>query len=158
MQKQKQSHKPKQKAQPKKAVGEPVDEMSDADMLKQMQTGGNNAAPAPSALPEQPSGDAAFASSEKHLTPPPLGRDGPVEYAEPASTTNEYRAAAKGMLSELPVNTCNEEWVMVDGGDGEKKSPLPELEKFKSECLATICQFIKSRGHKVPEVRFASAA
>eukprot|EP01043_Picozoa_sp_COSAG02_P010845 COSAG02_NODE_391_length_23237_cov_42.467672_5_plen_808_part_00 len=152
-QKAKQPQKSKQKAQPKKAVGEPVAEMSDADMLKQMQTGGNSA-PAPSAAPEQSSGDTAFAKSEKHLTPLPLGRDGPVEYAEPTPTTNEYRAAAKGMLSELPVNTCNEEWVMVDG---EKKSPLPELEKFKSECLTIICQFIKSRGHKVPEVRIALA-
>ena len=41
--------------------------------------------------------------------------------------------------------------------DGEKKSPLPELERFKSECLTIICQFIKSRGHKVPEVRIALA-
>ena len=108
--KQNQAPKRTQKAQAKKAVGEPVEEMSDADMLRQLQTSSSSscAAPVPSAVPEQPSGDAA-----------------------------------------------SEEWVMVDESDAEKKSPLPILEKFQSECLAIICQFIKDRGHKVAEVRMS---
>lgn len=153
-QKQKQTQKPKQKEQLKKAVGEPVEEMSDADMLKQLQTGGSSSAPVASPAAEEPTGDAAFANSEKHLTPAPLGRDGPVEYPEPGLVNNEYRAADKGMLTDLPANTCNsEDWVIVGKGDGEIKSPLPMLEKFKEECLSIICKFVTDRGHRVPEVR-----
>ena len=47
---------------------------------------------------------------------------------------------------------------MVDKeGEGEKTSPLPMLEPFKSECLTIICKFITDRGHKVPEVSETNA-
>ena len=72
------------------------------------------------------------------------------------TTTSSSAAPVPSAAPEQPPgDSASEEWVMVDEGDAEKKSPLPIdlLENFKSTCLAIICQFIKDRGHKVPEVR-----
>jgi HAD superfamily hydrolase (TIGR01548 family) len=77
-------------------------------------------------------------------------------------TKEALSAAAKGLFAAAGAGagaaSSDPEWVMVDKeGEGEKTSPLPMLEPFKSECLTIICKFITDRGHKVPEVSETNA-
>ena len=70
--------------------------------------------PEPEPQPE-PAGDAAFAASEKLLTPAPLGRDGAVVYNAPPAAAQCYIAPARGSLSAS------------DAGAKAGRSPEPGL-------------------------------
>ena len=63
----------------------------------------------------EPAGDAAFAASEKLLTPAPLGRDGAVVYNAPPAAAQCYIAPARGSLSAS------------DAGAKAGRSPEPGL-------------------------------
>ena len=86
-------------------------------------------------------GDAAFAASEKHLTPAPLGRAGVAVYDAPQPSAQTYSAAPKGMLSDTPANTLSASTAASGGGlaalvPGSKPKPSPLLSLLKGGASA----------------------